>query len=142
MNSSHNMTAGEFDHLIPLLSKSLILSPAMILIAVMILASSAFAQQNDCEKLAKDYQKEHFGDLIFIQPLKDNGAYDLGPYNGHWMNKAWNEDMGNYYYDPQSLSYFNTEHSIQSSFEQLWNKKVVVFNYNQEGVPFALRHHY
>lgn len=41
---------------------------------------------NTCEQDAKDYQDMHGGDMIFIQPLKESGAYDLGRYNGHWIN--------------------------------------------------------
>ena len=145
MNSSHDMTAGENCTPYLLLSKfgkKLILSPAMIFIVFMISVSPVFAEQNDCEKLAKEYQKEHFGDLIFVQPLKDNGAYDLGDYKGHWMNKAWNKEMGNYYYDPVEKAYYNTEHAIMTDFEQKWNRKVVVFNVNKGGTPFPLKYHY
>lgn len=40
---------------------------------------------NECELIAKDYQEEYGGSLIFIQPVKDSGAWDLGPYNGHFL---------------------------------------------------------
>jgi len=98
---------------------------------------------NECEKLAKEYQNKHGGELIFIQPLTSSGAYDLGEYNGHWMNKAYSEEIGQYYYDPQSETLFpNDIKVVQRDFENIWNKKVQVFNYNQEGLPFPVIWHY
>jgi len=114
------------------------------LIIASLLVFPAVAEANDCEKLAKDYQRTHGGDLIFIQPLIPNsgGAYDLGEYNGHWMNRAYNKTLGIYYYDPQMNAYYFTVHSIEVDFEEMWNKDVVVFNYNKGEVPFGLIFHY
>ena len=112
------------------------------LIIAVLLAFPALAEANDCEKLAKDYQQIYGGDLILVQPLKDNGAYDLGEYNGHWMNKAWTKEIGIYYYDPQENTYYSSVKSIELSFEEYWAKDVVVFNYNQGEVPFGIIWHY
>jgi len=106
------------------------------------MASSVSASANDCEKLAKDYQKEHGGYLIFIQPLKDNGAYDFGAYNGHWINKAYNKKLGVYYYDSQMDNYFKTDLEVLDWYELTRNKKAELFNVNRGGVPFAIRYHY
>ena len=67
----------------------------------------AYAVDNGCENLAKEYQKLYGGSLVFIQPLKDNGAYDLGRYNGHWLNSVYNKDIkavGRHFYDVYSGS--------------------------------------
>jgi len=109
---------------------------------VLITVSSVGAVANDCEWLAKYYQDGYGGYLIFIQPLKDNGAYDLGAFNGHWLNKAYNKERGIYYYDSQTDNYFKSESEILDWYELATNKKAVLFNVNQGGVPFAIRYHY
>ncbi len=95
-----------------------------------------------CELIAKDYQREFGGDLIFIQPLKDNGAYDLGAYNGHWLNRAWNKNQGNYYIDYQSQTYLQSVDAIKDWYRMMNDKESKVFNVNQGGVPFALIQYY
>ena len=112
----------------------------MIVLSCIIVISSA--TPNDCEKLAKDYQDDYGGYLIFIQPLKDNGAYDLGAFNGHWLNKAYNKERGVYYYDLQTGNYFKSESEILDWYELATNKNAVLSNVNQGGVPFAIRYHY
>lgn len=98
---------------------------------------------NDCEKLAKDFQKEHSGNLIFIISLQENGAYETGKYAGHWINKAYSKEYGQFYYDPSTKTLFsNNTDDVKRYFETIWNKKVQVFNYNQDGLPFAISWHY
>jgi hypothetical protein len=111
------------------------------LLVLLVLIGSVSGEQNDCEKLAKDYQALYGGDLILVQPLKENGAYDLGAYNGHWMNRAWNKQIGNYYYDSETNSIFISKSEVLEWYE-FYNKKSVIFNYNQGEVPFALIWHY
>lgn len=95
-----------------------------------------------CELIAKDYRAIYGGDLIFIQPLKDNGAYDLGDYNGAWINKAWNKNQGSYYFDYQSQTYFQSIDAIKDWYKMMTGKESEVFNVNQGGVPFSLIFHY
>ena len=114
----------------------------LVIIVSILFTSSVSAIANDCEKLAKDYQEEHGGYLIFIQPLKDNGAYDLGAFNGHWLNKAYNKDMGVYYYDSQTDTYLKTEQNVLNWYKMMSEKKAELFNVNKGGVPFAIRYHY
>src|SRR3990170_2626665 len=90
---------------------------------------------NDCELLAKNYQREHYGSLVFIQPLKDNGAFDLGAYNGHWLNKAWNKEHGVYYYDVQDDLYFHTKAEVLDWYEWMTGKKAIVYNIQEGEVP-------
>ncbi len=98
--------------------------------------------EEQCELIAKDYRAVYGGDLIFIQPLKDNGAYDLGDYNGAWINKAWNKNQGTYYIDYQSQTYFQSIEAIQAWYKMMTGKESEVFNVNQEGVPFGLIYYY
>lgn len=114
----------------------------IVILMFVLLASLVGVSANDCEKLAKDYQNEHGGYLIFIQPLKDNGAYDLGEYNGHWINQAYNKDRGVYFYDSQTDNYFNSSSDVLDWYEWTRNKKAEIFNYNKGEVPFAIIWHY
>ena len=97
---------------------------------------------NQCELIAKDYRDMYDGDLIFIQPLKDNGAYDLGAYNGHWLNKVWNKTQGSFYFDYQSQTYFQSIDAIKAWYKMMNGKDSEVFNVNQGGVPFGIIYHY
>ena len=92
---------------------------------------------------SKNYQREHYGSLVFIQPLKDNGAFDLGAYNGHWLNKAWNKEHGVYYYDVQDDLYFHTKAEVLDWYEWMTGKKAIVYNIQEGEVPpFGLIWHY
>lgn len=98
-------------------------------------------KEGECELVAKEYQKIYGGYLIFMQPLKDNGEYDLGSYNGAFINKAYNKERGIYYIDYMSQSYFKNESEI---LDYMWNtnKKAVIFNMNDGGTPFPFIWHY
>lgn len=82
-------------------------------------------REGECELVAKEYQKIYNGSLIFIQPLKDNGAYDLGSYNGAFINKAYNKERGIYYIDYMSQSYFKNESEILYWYMWNTNKKLL-----------------
>ena len=99
-------------------------------------------KEGECELVAKDYQRIYGGSLIFIQQLKDNGAFDLGPYNGAFINKAYNKERGIYYIDYMSQSYFTNEYEILDWYRLNTNKKAVIFNMNDGGVPFPFIWHY
>ena len=58
----------------------------LIVVFVLLITVSNVSAMNNCEELARDYQDIHGGSLIFIQPLTASGSYDLGRYNGHWIN--------------------------------------------------------
>jgi len=119
---------------------------AIILFTAIIPASALMQPQEYyegmCELAAKDYQNMYGGDLILVQPLKDNGAYDLGEYNGIWLNKAWDRTRGIYYiYYPVGV-YFNNTEEIKSYFFNLKNKQSEVFNINEVHPPFEIIYHY
>ena len=98
--------------------------------------------EGECELVAKEYQKIYNGSLIFIQPLKDNGAWDLGPYNGAFINKAYNKERGIYYIDYILQSYFTNESEILDRYMANTGKKAVIFNMNGGGTPFPFIWHY
>lgn len=94
----------------------------------------------NCQQLAKEYQAIHDGSLIWVQPLTKDGAWDLGPYKAHVLNKAWSKEIGNYYYDPSMNSYYKSKEAIIKDMETLQMKqKVVVFDLSEQHPPFALR---
>ena len=100
-------------------------------------------KEGECELVAKEYQKIYGGFLIFIQPLKSNGgAWDLGPYNGAFINKAYNKERGVYYIDYVSQSYFTNESEILDWYMWRTGKNAVIFNMNDGGTPFPFIWHY
>ena len=77
---------------------------AFLGLVIALMAGNAQAMQesygvNQCELIAKDFQKEFGGSLVWIQPLKDNGAFDLGDYNAHIINKVYFSGVGIVYID-------------------------------------------
>ncbi len=99
-------------------------------------------EMNQCELIAKDYQIIYGGSLILIQPLKDNGAYNLGPYNGHMINKAYSKERGVYYIDWETQSYFKNETEILEWYMWNTNKSATIFNMNEDRIPFPFIWHY
>lgn len=100
--------------------------------------SAATEQRTDCYPLAVEYQQKHGGDLIFIQPLKESGAFNFGKHNGHWMNKAYSKERGTYYYDAQTNGYFKSKTAVSKWYLFFEGKKSIIYNVNQEAVPFSL----
>jgi hypothetical protein len=98
---------------------------------------SAKAESNNCEYLAKEFQKENFGSLIFIQPLKQNGAYDFGEYNGHFLNHA-----KGIYFDSQSGKTMYSIDEVQTWYNQMTGKKSEIWDLAIERPPFPLIWHY
>lgn len=120
----------------------LLLSLSSIMIVDAKLSSPWEYGDDQCELIAKDYQREYGGSLIFVQPLKDNGAFDLGPYNGHILNKAYDKDTGVYYIDYQSQSYFNNTDEILNWYYMMKGNKAVIYDMNEQHPPFSIIWHY
>jgi len=110
----------------------------LLTVVLAILSMSGRAMQesydvNQCELMAKDYQREYGGSLVLIQPLKDNGAYDLGRYSGHWINH-----VGGQYID------YGTNTAFQSNDDVLgwYGRKAVLFDLGEKRPPFSIRWNY
>lgn len=66
----------------------------LFLILILITPVSAFEMpspdsygHNECELIAKDLMKAHSNtNIVFILPLTDSGAYNMGDYSGHFIN--------------------------------------------------------
>lgn len=101
---------------------------------------------NQCELIAKDYQREYGGSLVWIQPLKENGAYDLGDYNAHIINKVYSptfEGIGIVYYiDYKSNHRMYSKEDINLWYEHEYNRKITVFDLATERPEFSMIWHY
>jgi hypothetical protein len=98
---------------------------------------------NQCELVAKDFQKEFGGSLVFIQPLKSNGDYDLCDYCGHWINKKYiSGNKKEFYFDWQHQKIFNSKEEIKSLFHDNLSIDVEIFDLSKEYPPFAINWHY
>ena len=92
---------------------------------------------NQCELIAKDYQREYGGSLVLIQPLKDNGAYDLGRYSGHWINH-----VGIDYIDHGTGISFMTKDNVLEWYEWQTGRTAVLFDLGEKRPPFPIRWNY
>jgi hypothetical protein len=123
----------------------------LILVFIAILLSPvAFAMKpieeydiNQCELIAKDFQREHYGSLIFMQPLKSNGAWDLGEYNGHFINRYYNySQKKELWIDYGNNLMFNSSQEAEDFFEMIWGKDYILFDLGKEHPPFPMIYHY
>ncbi len=116
----------------------------------LVLACPAFAMRspseygdNQCELVAKDFQKEFGGSLVFVQPLKADGAYDLCDYCGQWMNKKYiSGNQKEFFFDCQHQKIYSSKEEIINLFKDNLNINIKVFELDKEHPPFALIYHY
>ena len=99
----------------------------------------------NCEPLAKEYQRNvpqnYSVQLVWIQPLKDNGAFDLGEFNAHIINKVW-DTTNTYYFDPSTNERYNSIEEVMANYNSREQRKAVIYNVNEVHPPFALWWHY
>jgi len=104
----------------------------LILILILILAFGT------CELAAKEYQREHGGYLVFIQPLKENGAFDIGPYNGHWINLVYTKEQGLHFYDVG----WNLTFENRTVIKRWYFDNSEVYVLGEDTIPFPMIYHY
>ncbi len=146
-NRYQDMNCSPRLHISHVLRSSIHITIALLILLSLISTVSALKHPeeyglNQCELIAKDYQAEYYGDIIFIIPLKENGAYDIGVNNGHWINKAYSKEQGTYYIDYQNQLYFQSIDSIKAWYKFMTGKNSEVFNMNQGGAPFQIKHYH
>jgi hypothetical protein len=113
-----------------------------------VIASPALAMQewygtNQCELVAKDFQNEFGGTLVFIQPLKENGAYDFCDYCAHWMNKKYiSGNEKEFFFDWQSQKIFSSQTEIKDWWFESTGQKAEIFELDRGNPPFAMNWHY
>jgi hypothetical protein len=109
----------------------------------LVLASPALAMQewydsNQCELIAKDFQKEFGGSLVFIQPLKENGAYDLCDYCGHWINKKYlSGNQKDFFFDWQAQKIFSSQIEIENWWFESTGQKIEIFELDRGRPSFV-----
>lgn len=104
----------------------------LFLLVLALLPGISQAATNDCEKIAKDFIKLHGGSLVFINPLKPNGAYELCSYCGHFLVKLVTGD----YYDPGS----NT--LMDSPKNWFYPARAEFWDLSYQHPPFGIEWHY
>jgi len=94
---------------------------------------------NQCELIAKDYQKEFGGSLIWIQPMDNFGNPILGEYSAHMINKVYNKDLKIMIY----VDYGNNWISSADIIIKTWNDKPVkVYDLSKERPEWSMIWHY
>ncbi len=93
--------------------------------------------EGKCELAAKDFQKVYGGNLVYIIPLSNSGAYEMGDYAGAWMNR-----VNNTYFDYVNNRTFYSIQDIKNFYLTVAEKKVEVYNLNEGHPPFQLIEHY
>lgn len=106
-------------------------------------------EDGQCELIAKDFQKEFGGSLVWIQPLIENGAYEfeseeLGIYNAHILNKIYISGNKNYYYiDWYSQSIIGTTKEDVKNWYKGWTfKNSQVWDLEYERPSFNIKWRY
>ena len=95
-------------------------------------------EANQCELVAKDFQKEFGGSLVFIQPLRADGSYDLCDYCGHWINKKYvSGNQKEYFFDYGLQKIFSSKNELKNQYGN-----VAIFELDKEHPPFAIIYHY
>jgi hypothetical protein len=78
-----------------------------------------------------------------MQPLKPNGAWDLGAYNGHMINRYYNHSLKKeIWVDYGNNLTFNSSHEAEDFFEMVWDKDYVLFDMGKEHPTFPMIWHY
>jgi hypothetical protein len=125
----------------------------VFLILILSLSTSAFIMPlpdsygyNKCELIAKDVVRAHYNaNLVFILPLKDNGAYDMGEYNGHFLN-AISIKGKIYYIDYKTQSIMKNREEVLEMYNMWYGRtsdlKAEMWDLKYEQPPFPMIWHY
>ncbi|HCJ67453.1 MAG TPA: hypothetical protein DHV62_09095, partial [Elusimicrobia bacterium] len=114
-----------------------------LVIALLTLPVNAMKQPeeyglNQCERIAKDFCNDWKGgscSLVWIQPLTDSGALELGDFAAHLVNKAWSKDTGLIYVDWQAQAYFQNETEIQDWYYYNTGKNSIIYDLSRGRPP-------
>jgi hypothetical protein len=94
--------------------------------------------ENQCELIAKDYQNEFGGSLIWIQPMDKQGNFIHGIYYAHIINRAYNKERGIYYVDWYAQTYFNNTQEIHDWYKHIFSLDNEVFDLSIKRPEFGL----
>ncbi len=96
----------------------------------------------NCEIIAKYYAQKYHMDIYIIVPLKENGALDLGNYNGHIINSK-TIDSHQYWFEFNGVSgthIFTSKHDVIVWYHNMTGKNADVFD--TQHTPFQMIWHY
>jgi hypothetical protein len=101
---------------------------------------------NECELIAKDFQNEYGGNLIFLAPKSwDTGAWIIDDYSGHYVNLKYISGNGkSFYFDYGNQRIFENITELQEWYSHEYSGyDVQVFNLNSgERPPYSMIFHY
>ena len=103
-------------------------------------------KHNECKLIAKDLVKAHSNaNLVFILPLQDNGAYEMGEYSGHFLNAVTIQGKI-YYIDYKTQTIMQNREEVLQWYN-LWygkhaNSKAEIWDLKYERPPFPIIWHY
>jgi len=99
---------------------------------------------NECELIAKDFQKEYGGSLVFIAPKDSSGKWVIGDYSGHFVNiKYIQGNKKEFYFDYGNQRIFSSEEELKQWYLYQTGYDCEVFNLGAgERPPYSLIWHY
>jgi len=108
-----------------------------------------YKAEGECELIAKTYQKEYGGKLVFIAPYKPStGAWITCDFCGQWSNLV-NHDGKSYYVDYGYQEVFETKESFIEYFTDIMKSKhssedvaIKIYVYGVDQMPYSITWHY
>jgi len=98
---------------------------------------------NECELIAKDFQREFGGSLVFVAPIDSDGSYEACDSCGHWLNKKYISGNNKvYFFDYGNQRIFESTDEIKQFLWDYTFQKVDVFELDRGHPPFAIIYHY
>jgi len=98
---------------------------------------------SECELVAKDFRTSFGGDMVFIQPLKSNGAFEFSEYNGHWINRLYIQgNKKHFYFDWSNQLIFENKAEIKNWYKYQTEKDSEIYIISIDNVPFSIHYHY
>ncbi len=96
--------------------------------------------EDQCELIAKDFQKKFGGSLIWIQPIDESGAYILEDYSAHILNKVYMSGNNDYFYiDWKTQSIIKgTERDLKIWYWGMKQKESEIFDLSEKHPPFSI----
>jgi len=125
----------------PFFSTCVLIAILFIIFISPVRGMQSYYPENSCQLIAKDFQKEYGGSLVWIQPLTNSGAYDLGEYNAHVFNRFYIEGKLQFY-DFGANIYFETKQEVNEWYKEMTGKYSQIFVLSEERPAFGMIWHY
>ena len=96
---------------------------------------------NQCELIMKDYRAQYGGNYVFILPHDERGVRDFS-IPGHWINRAYSEDLGTYYIDYETQTYFQNVTEVSDWYRIQTGRRNSVYDYAVSRPGFGMQWNY